>query len=70
MPDDRDFFISYTSADVAWARWIAAILERAGFTTVYQERDFPAGFSFVDHIDQAMATTQPGTGIRSTTSPA
>jgi TIR domain len=32
----RDFFISYTGADVAWAGWIADTLERAGYTTVLQ----------------------------------
>jgi hypothetical protein len=38
----KDFFISYTSADLAWAKWIAEVLESKGFTTVYQHRDFPA----------------------------
>ncbi len=32
----RDFFVSYTAADEAWARWIAVVLEQAGYTTVVQ----------------------------------
>ena len=35
-----DFFISYTGVNVAWARWIAVELERAGYTTVVQAFDF------------------------------
>jgi tetratricopeptide (TPR) repeat protein len=54
----KEFFISYTGVDVVWARWIAAVLQAGGYSCVYQERDFPAGFSFVDQIDKAMATTR------------
>jgi hypothetical protein len=32
----RDFFISYTSADLAWAEWIAWELEDVGYTTLIQ----------------------------------
>jgi tetratricopeptide (TPR) repeat protein len=48
-----DFFISYTAVDVAWARWITAVLERAGFTTLYQDRDFPPGSAFLDKMHDA-----------------
>jgi phage replication-related protein YjqB (UPF0714/DUF867 family) len=36
----RDFFISYTGADRAWAEWIAVQLEAAGYSTVLQAWDF------------------------------
>jgi hypothetical protein len=36
----RDFFISYTNLDKAWAVWIAVELEKAGYTTVVQAFDF------------------------------
>jgi hypothetical protein len=36
----RDFFISYTAADQAWAEWIAWQLEAEGYTTVLQAWDF------------------------------
>lgn len=31
---DRDFFVSHTSADAAWAQWIAWELEAAGHSVV------------------------------------
>jgi hypothetical protein len=39
--DDRDFFISYTQIDRAWAEWLAWELEAAGYTTVLQAWDMP-----------------------------
>jgi TIR domain len=39
----RDFFISYTSADLPWAEWIAWELEAAGYTTLIQAWDFRPG---------------------------
>jgi TIR domain len=37
QPDQqRDFFVSYTQADRAWAEWLAWELEAAGYTTVLQ----------------------------------
>jgi TIR domain len=32
----RDFFVSYTGADRAWAEWIAWQLEDAGYSIVLQ----------------------------------
>lgn len=52
----RDFFISYTSADRAWAEWIAWGLEAAGYTTVIQAWDFRPGENFVLRMHEA--TTQ------------
>lgn len=50
----RDFFISYTSADVAWAEWIAHTLEQAGYTTVVQAWDFRPGENFIQRMNQAL----------------
>ena len=53
----RDFFISYTGLNEAWARWIAVELERAGYTTVVQALDFRPGVDFVHEMQQAIAST-------------
>ena len=52
----RDFFISYTGVNEAWARWIAVELERAGYTTVVQAFDFRPGSDFVHEMQQATAS--------------
>lgn len=64
--DHRDFFISYTAADQAWAEWIAWQLEAAGYTTVLQAWDFAAGENFVvrmrdalEHADRTIAVLSP-----------
>jgi tetratricopeptide (TPR) repeat protein len=49
----KDFFISYTAADRAWADWIAWQLRDAGFTTVHQSWDFRPGDNFVSKIKNA-----------------
>jgi tetratricopeptide (TPR) repeat protein len=51
---DKDFFISYTGADQAWAEWIADTLERDGYTTVLQAWDFRPGEVFVQRMHQAV----------------
>jgi tetratricopeptide (TPR) repeat protein len=57
-PDQqRDFFVSYTQADRAWAEWIAWELEAAGYTTVLQAWDMPAGTAFVHAMNQAVQQT-------------
>jgi hypothetical protein len=58
-PDQqRDFFVSYTQADRAWAEWLAWELEAAGYTTVLQAWDMPAGTAFVHAMDQAVLTAR------------
>src|SRR5215218_2385862 len=56
----RDFFVSYTSPDRAWAEWVAWQLEDAGWTTVLQAWDFTPGENFVvrmrDALEQADRT--------------
>jgi hypothetical protein len=49
----RDFFISYTGPDRAWAEWVAWQLEEAGYTTILQAWDFDAGSHFVTEMHQA-----------------
>ena len=49
----KDFFISYTKPDKAWAEWIAWELEAAGYSTIIQEWDFKAGGNFVVEMDNA-----------------
>lgn len=50
----RDFFISRTSIDSDWARWVAQVLEEAGYTTILQDRDFQPGQSFVERMEYAL----------------
>jgi hypothetical protein len=50
-----DFFISYNSADEAWATWIAYVLEEEGLTTVIQAWDFRPGSNFVTHMQKGAA---------------
>ncbi|BAU10195.1 kinesin light chain [Leptolyngbya sp. NIES-3755] len=56
----KDFFISYNRHDRAWAEWIAATLEKAGYSTIIQAWDFRPGGNFVldmhDAIDQTKRT--------------
>ena len=51
----KDFFVSYSKADLRWAEWIAAQLENAGYSTIYQVRDFRPGSNFVVEMDRATA---------------
>ena len=52
------FFISYTAVDRAWAEWIAAALEDAGFATALQAWDFRPGEDFVERMDRAMRDSE------------
>jgi hypothetical protein len=52
------FFISYTSADQAWAEWVAWQLEEAGYTTVLQAWDFKPGSNFVLDMQAAAADSE------------
>lgn len=56
MPQhEKLVFISYTGADVAWARWVVWHLDAAGYEARYQERDFRTGRSFMQEIHQALS---------------
>ena len=50
----KDYFISYTSADVDYATWIAEKLEEAGKTVTIQAWDFLPGANFVAEINKAL----------------
>lgn len=52
--DRKDFFISYTGRDVAWAKWLDWVLREAGYSTVTQVFDFHAGQNFVANMDRAL----------------
>lgn len=54
----KDFFISYNSADRAWAEWIAWELEAAGYTTVLQAWDFRPGSNFVVKMHKSIEEVQ------------
>lgn len=50
----KDFFVSYTAADKAWATWIAYILESDGYAVTIQEWDFRPGSNFAAEMDKAL----------------
>ncbi len=52
----KDFFISYTGHDRAWAEWVAWVLEAAGYSVVIQAWDFRVGGNFV--LDMQRATIE------------
>jgi tetratricopeptide (TPR) repeat protein len=54
----KDFFISYTGADQAWAEWIAETLELAGHRTVLQAWDFRPGENFIERMNEALAEAE------------
>jgi TIR domain/Tetratricopeptide repeat len=58
MGQAADFFVSYTSADRAWAEWIAWQLEAEGYTVVVQAWDFTPGKSWTHEMQQATATAE------------
>lgn len=48
-----DFFVSYTSADKAWAEWVGWILEENGQRVALQAWDFRPGNNFVIEMQRA-----------------
>jgi tetratricopeptide (TPR) repeat protein len=57
--DHRDFFISFNSADLAYAEAIDAALRAAGFTTHFHPRDLKAGSNIPQWMDESlMASAQ------------
>src|SRR5579859_4710795 len=55
---ERNFFISYNSADRNWAEWISWQLEEAGYSTVMQAWDFRPSSNFVLDMRKALQTTE------------
>jgi hypothetical protein len=60
-----DFFISYSSVDEAWAKWVAWILEEKGIPTTLQAWDFAAGSNFVLEMQRAASESSRTIGILS-----
>lgn len=52
-PTVKDFFISYTKADLAWAEWIAWQLEKAGYAVEIQAWDSEFGENFIKWMNEA-----------------
>ncbi|NEQ53525.1 MAG: toll/interleukin-1 receptor domain-containing protein [Leptolyngbya sp. SIO3F4] len=52
----KDFFVSYNSANRAWAEWIAWVLEENGYSVIIQAWDFMAGGNFI--LEMQRATTE------------
>ena len=50
----KDFFISYSSHDLAWADWIAWELDTAGYEFILQRWDFKPGTNFVHAMQMAI----------------
>lgn len=57
-PRAIDCFVSYTGADVAWAKWCVAVLEVAGYSTVTQVYDFRPGESFIGNMHEALRRSE------------
>lgn len=49
-----DFFISYSTKNVAYAREINGYLEDAGYSTIAQFKDFPVGSNFVIEMQEGL----------------
>lgn len=54
----KNFFISYNSADRAWAEWIAWVLEENGYSVIVQDWDFRPGGNFILDMQQATAEAE------------
>jgi tetratricopeptide (TPR) repeat protein len=58
MAQTADFFVIYTSADRAWAEWIAWQLETEGYKVVVQAWDFGPGRDWAHEMQQATSTAK------------
>ena len=54
----KDFFISYTRPDRAWAEWIGSLLENEGYTVFLDVWDFRPGSNFVLQMQQGLTCKQ------------
>lgn len=57
-PAQVDYFVSYTSADRAWAEWIAWLLKESGSSVVLQAWDMVPGHDFVHEMQKATTTAK------------
>jgi tetratricopeptide (TPR) repeat protein len=58
MGQPADFFVSYTSADRAWAEWIAWQLEAERYAVVVQAWDFTPGHDWAHEMHQATSKAE------------
>ena len=58
-PERKDFLISYTDHDIAWAEWIGAQVEQAGYSTFLHAWDVRPGNNLILSLDRALRT-RPG----------
>jgi hypothetical protein len=58
MAQAADFFVSYTSADRAWAEWIAWQLEAEGYQIIVQAWDFTPGNDWAHEMQHATSTAE------------
>lgn len=49
-----DFFLSYSKADDAFARWISSLMTGVGFTVFAQFKDIPPGSNFVREMQRGL----------------
>jgi hypothetical protein len=54
----KDFFISYTGCDSAWAEWVAWTLEESGYSVIIQAWDFRVGRNFVLDMQNAVLSAK------------
>ena len=54
----KDFFVSYTGADQAWAEWVAWTLEAEGYSVVIQAWDFRGGDNFIRNMHETLENTE------------
>lgn len=52
--EKKDFFVSYTQADQAWAEWIAWQLDEAGYSVTLQAWHFRPGNNFAHEMQTAL----------------
>ena len=55
--EQRDFFISYTNADEAWAVWIANVLKSNGYTAYVQALDIKPGDIFPEKMNEFLKSS-------------
>jgi hypothetical protein len=65
MERTKDFFISYSSDDRAWAEWIAWQLIQNGYEVVIQAWDFRPGTNFIEQMNTALAECKATIGVLS-----
>ena len=56
--EQRDFFISYTNADEAWAVWIANVLKSNGYTVYVQAFDIKPGDNFLEKMNEFLKNSR------------